>query len=1622
MIIFKNYLSRLPCKLNYLIDVSDYIGHKNRFKMVKNTVVEKLANSKSVAKNKDLQEFVRIFYANCDQVELAELNARELVKQAESVFEFIKKREPNKPKIEISNPKDQEKRPRSHLLVLNDDKPFLVDSVNAELSSYGLKIHQIYHPVYNVRRDKNGKFLSFSDKGSPESLIFVEITYVHPEKSAPALVKNMEDALHGLYLAVEDWREMVVKVKQIAASLKYAKSKAPNDEILESEDFVGWLADNHFTFLSYVEYETNADGESEIVKNSKLGIARAVESSDLVCPKAVKHLATSKQLLEITKSDQKAIVHRNVYMDQIGIKKFNSEGEVIGQAWVAGLFASSAYYQSTDLIPFIRRKVEHILNGSGLPQDSHMSKIAKFILDSYPRDEIFQSSLENLLQNVLAIVDLIKRPRVGTFLRRDKFERFMTCLIYVPKEKFDTTLRYRLQNIIETSLDGKVTEYYTQISDSPLSRLYLTIVPNKKSGFPNFDEAALKTKIVEAANIWADSLQGSLFGEFGEVAGEALYAKYENAFSKPYQAIYKANNAVHDIKKLEECLKSKRLEVEIYKTKGENSELKLKLFNPLEQKTLSEILPVLENAGLRVIEEKPFTLQAAGVDHPLYLREFEVEASNDQEIDIAAVKEVFEEALERILNGEIENDSLNRLSLFENLQWRDVALLRAYTKYLKQVNTATNLEIARDALANYSDLAAGLVSLFYAYFDTDTKKRDAMCAEKIEKDLVHGLRKVENLNEDLIIRRLLELMQASLRTNFFQPDADGYYKSYISFKIRSSEVSFMPKPVPFAEIFVYSPETEGVHLRGEAVARGGLRWSDRGEDFRTEVLGLMKAQMVKNAVIVPSGSKGGFYCKKPLPADREARQNAGIASYKTFLYGLLDITDNLVNGKVVPPVSVVRRDSDDPYLVVAADKGTATFSDIANGISQEYGFWLDDAFASGGSAGYDHKAMAITARGAWVSVERHFRELGMDTRKEDFTVAGIGDMAGDVFGNGMLLSEHIKLVAAFNHMHIFIDPNPNPKTSFEERKRMFALPRSSWEDYNEAYIAKGGGIFSRAAKTISLNKEICEVLGISTKTKELSPNALIKAILLAPVDLLWNGGIGTYVKARVESDSMVGDKANDALRVNGGELRCRVIGEGGNLGLTQLGRIEFAHNGGKINTDAIDNSAGVDCSDHEVNIKIAFAKAIEDKKLNLKDRNKLLEEMTEDVAKLVLRDNYLQTQAISIAQQQSAELIEAQHSIIKKLEKEGKLNREIEFLPTDDEFDERKARKQGLMRPKLAVLLSYAKIDLYQKILSSHLPDEEYYSQDLLLYFPEKMQTKFKKYIETHQLRREIIATFVTNSLINRTNSTFVHSINKETGMEACDIARAYTVARDAFGLRDLWKEIEALDGKIEFEVQARMLISISAFIESMTLWYLRNLPQPLKVDEAIAIFAADIAEFKKSLSSVVGKNIQEKIAERVKSYTDTGVPEELATNISNLNVMASACDVALVAKQGKMPLKTVAKVYFEIGQSLSLGWLRDETSELKADNYWERLALKNVITALYEQQRRIASHVIKTACKAEKGEIKCDDAVTAWHEQNAKEIERHIRMIEELHTGKDLTISMLVSAVRRTESLNQSE
>ncbi|MGH6890790.1 MAG: NAD-glutamate dehydrogenase, partial [Dongiaceae bacterium] len=1150
---------------------------------------------------------------------------------------------------------------------------------------------------------------------------------------------------------------------------------------------------------------------------------------------------------------------------------------------------------------------------------------------------------------------LQERQRIALFVRRDPYERFVTCLIFLPKDTMNTQLRHRMQEVVCQAFNGTLSAYYVHLGDGALARLQL-IVSTAPGALPTVDLKDLEAKLADVARSWADRLRDALVEVKGEAVGTDLLRRYRDAFPAGYDDHFNAHAAVHDIDRIEEAKTQAIPAINLYRPiEAASNELRLKLYQVKDKIALSTVLPSLENFGLKVISEIPFEVLPAGEDKPVWIHDFTMVTADGADVDVPQIRDKFHEAYARIWAGEAEDDGFNRLVVTAGIGWRNIALLRAYCKYLRQAGIAFSQFYMEQTLNANAVIARDIVHLFYAMFDPGFVGDRIDGPHSIVERILKALDGVANLDEDRILRRFLNAVQSTLRTNFFQRDAQGRDKEYISFKLDSHKIEELPLPRPLVEVFVYSPRAEAIHLRGGKVARGGIRWSDRREDFRTEVLGLMKAQMVKNAVIVPVGSKGGFVVKRPpQTTDREAVMAEVVHCYKTLMRGLLDITDNAVGGKVMPPKDVVRRDKDDPYLVVAADKGTATFSDIANGVSRDYGFWLDDAFASGGSAGYDHKKMGITARGAWECVKRHFRELGTDIQSTDFTCVGVGDMSGDVFGNGMLLSPHTKLVAAFNHMHILIDPNPDPKASHAERLRLFNLPRSTWSDYDRALLSKGGGIYERKAKSITPSPEARALFKI--QNEHVAPAEFIKVLLKARVDLLFFGGIGTYVRASGETNAEVGDRANDALRIRAARVRAKVVGEGANLGVTQRGRVEAALAGIRLNTDAVDNSAGVDTSDHEVNIKILLNEAVQAGDLTMKQRDKLLAKMTDDVAQLVLRDNYRQSEALSIAEAQSFTLLDQQNRFMRALERGGRLDRIIEFLPDDEAVRQRLKQRVGLTRPEMAVLLAYAKNSIYDELLPSDLPDDPQLEDDLDRYFPAALKQSYQEQIRGHRLRREIIATVVTNSLINRMGATFIHIMKERTGQSAAAIARAYAITRGAYRLRELWAGIQELDNKIRASLQIEMLIDLDRLAEQATQWFLRNGQHPLDIAANVASTSPSLIALENALMKILADDDRTLVEKRLAGLTEHGVPQALAQRVAQAPVLISSLDIVRIAADLKIKVEDAGRTYYAVGDAFHLDWLRAGARALIGDSHWDRLAVFAIIEDFYGHQRDLTT------------------------------------------------------------------
>ena len=1573
-----------------------------------------------------VERLVRQIYAGVAPEDLVGHSAENLYGAALGLWRFASKRRPRTAKIRVYNPNFEEHGWQStHTIVeiVNDDMPFLVDSVTADLNRHDLTVHLLIHPILGVRRDSAGRLIDVLDSEETaedrlgESILHIEVSQQAGQERLDAIRDSLARVLTSVRAAVEDWRAMMAKLDEIIGELESAPPKLPDDHIPENVAFLQWMRADNFTFLGFREYRLEHKGSKDylrLIEDSGLGLLREISPqsrarSEQPLSAHASRFGRRRELLIITKTNTRSTVHRPVYMDYIGIRRFDAKGRVVGERRFIGLFTSAAYNRNAAEIPLLRRKVAQAMARSHFPPGSHNAKALLNILETYPRDELFQIGIDDLLEFAHGILHLEERQRIRLFVRRDDYARFFSCLVYVPRERYNTGLREHMASILVEALGGASVEFTAQVSEAVMARLHF-IVHVPSGVLPEVDVEDIEQRLVGASRLWRDDLRDACIERWGEARGMALFHRYHHAFPAAYHEDFGAQMAASDIAKIEDLAAGAPLGMNLYnRIDAPEGLLHFKVYHPGVPVPLSDILPMLEHMGLKVIEENPYRIAPEGTDHAAYwIHDFSMTSRDHAEIEVTRARARFQDAFARIWAGEVENDGFNALVLGAGLEWREVIILRAYCKYLRQTGVTFSQHYMEATLGRNGHLAHLLVDLFRARLDPAESAREKKI-KAIEGRIAEGLDAVANLDEDRIIRRFRNLVRATLRTNYYQTGADGKAKPALAVKLDSHQVDELPAPRPWVEVFVYSPHTEAIHLRGGKVARGGIRWSDRLEDFRTEVLGLMKAQTVKNAVIVPVGAKGGFVVKRP-PAEREALAAEVVACYRTLISGLLDITDNLVGGKVVPPAQVVRHDADDPYLVVAADKGTATFSDIANAISAEYGFWLGDAFASGGSTGYDHKKMAITARGAWESVKRHFREIGLDTQATDFTVVGIGDMSGDVFGNGMLMSPHIRLIGAFNHLHVFFDPDPDAARSFRERQRLFALPRSSWSDYDAKLIAKGGGVFDRKAKAIAVTPQMKKTLGL--RADRVTPNELIRALLKAPVDLLWNGGIGTYVKAHDESNAEVGDRANDGVRIDATALRCKVVGEGGNLGFTQRGRVACALAGIRLNTDAIDNSAGVDCSDHEVNIKILLDSVVGAGDMTIKQRNALLAEMTDEVARLVLLDNYRQTQAISVDTAQAPALLGAQAHLIRTLEWAGKLDRAIEGLPDDETLGERQKAGIGLTRPEDAVLLAYAKMALYDELLDSALPEDPQLERDLMRYFPTTLQKRCKTAIRGHRLRREIIATSVTNSMVNRVGPTFVNQILEETAFAASEIARAYTVTRDAFDLRAVWSSIEALDNRVPTAVQIDMLIEAGRLVSRCTLWLLRNQPRPLDISAAISRFTPGIQALAARLDESLSHHHRTALEHRAKRFTGRGVPEEAARRLASLDPLASALDIVQAAERCDLEVAEVGRVYFQVGERLGLDWLRASADRVTAESYWQRQALSALVDDLYGQQRAITAAVLDTA----RGAV--DGAVERWIGAHDAMVARNQQLIDDLRKADGIDLAMLTVADRQVRTL----
>jgi glutamate dehydrogenase len=1490
-----------------------------------------------------------------------------------------------RPRIEVAPLEGEPGQRRTCIAIINDDMPFLVDSVSATLTQRGIAIHRLLHPILDVERDKAGRLKtvapsSRADGATRESLIYIEADRVGA-RGRIVLAEELERVLAEVRAAVEDWRPMLAMLTEAGVELGQAAIPVPADEIVEAKTFLDWLANDHFTLLGACAYDFGralADSRVQPKAGQGLGLLRDPAfpllrgaSGYEILPAALRpHMARPAPLL-VTKANAMASVHRHAHYDVVSVKRYDARGRVVGERRFIGLLTSSALAASPKSIPIVRRKVGQVELALGFDPRSHTGKALAHVIETFPREDLFLVDADRLAQMALGMLSLLDRPRPKLFARVDPFGRYVSVIVYVPRDVYNQGVRQRIGAMLEDAFQARLARYDVELRAEGLARVhyYLATTPGE---MPPLDEAALDARLTNLVRGWEEALEAVLSERAGATRAARLSLSHGKSFSASYREQFDAAAAAEDIIRLTQLETPADRAVHVYRRADDApNRLRIKIYRLADIIPLSDVVPALENFGFRVIEEYPFDLAGGRLG---WIHDFLVESARGEALDMAFMKAGAEPALREVLTGVHENDAFNALVISAGLPIGEIQWLRAYFRYLRQTVLSYGQQTVVDALRAHGSLAKALISLFRARFDPAVKARDKAITAALDA-IETGLGDVAAIDEDRILRLYRDVIAATLRTNAFVaggPEA-------LAFKIDSHAVPGLPAPVPYREIWVYSARVEGIHLRGGRIARGGLRWSDRRDDFRTEVLGLVKAQMVKNAVIVPTGSKGGFYPKQLPPAsDREAWLGEGQEAYRIYIRALLSLTDNIVGADTVPPVDVVCHDHADPYLVVAADKGTATFSDIANAISVDKRFWLGDAFASGGANGYDHKAMGITARGAWISVQRHFRELGVDVQNDVIRVIGVGDMSGDVFGNGMLLSKTLKLVAAFDHRHIFLDPDPDPARSWKERERMFKLPRSSWDDYDRKLISKGGGVFPRSQKAIVLSAEVQAMLGVEAKS--LSPAELMHAILKCSADLCWFGGIGTYVKAASESNADVGDRANDAIRVDAEQLRVRAIGEGANLGITQLGRIAFARAGGRINTDFIDNSAGVDCSDNEVNIKIALAPAVATGKMDEAARNRLLESMTDDVAAIVLRDNVMQTQAISVAELGGAAALPAYQRVIQLLEASGRLDRNVENLPPDDQLAQRALAGHGLERPELAVLLAYAKMTLYDAIVASALPDDPLLEEDLEMAFPPAVLKAYKAGVSGHRLRRELIATKLANQIVNRGGITLAFELAEEVGVSLAHVAASFVMVRELFGLRALWRTIDAarVDARTHIVLHANSIRGLRAQMSDA----LRASAAGDMPSACVAAWKPGVQRLSKQLDKILRPEPRAQLERVRQQLLRDGAPAEIAEQLVSVEGLDGSIGTAKLAAAIDVSERAIADAYTLVGEALGIDWAKGVAGQLNPSDPWERL----LVAGLLRDFEQLRIDLIKRKTGKGGDPVK---AVQAWIAANPDTVQR---------------------------------
>jgi glutamate dehydrogenase len=1566
----------------------------------------------------ECEEFVRQFYHWVPLEDLSGRTIHDLCGAAMASWEFARYRTSRTANVRAYNPTAREHGWQSMstvVEVVTDDMPFLVDSVGMELSRLGYGIRLSIVPVLGVLRDVDGRLARVfpPSAGIGNALTETVMQFEIDRETDPALLESLvgdvRRVLSDVRAAAEDEQIMRDRMHKIAAELASAPTRLEPGEAKEVSAFLKWAVEGKFILLGYREYDLVSEaGEDSLraIDGTALGILRhssAVGSASFAkLPREVRALARSPHALVLTKANSRSTVHRPLYLDYIGVKRF-ARGEVCGERRFLGMYTAAAEETNPRQIPILRGKVEAVACRARFPSRGHQARELAKTLHGYPRDELFQITEDELFTISMGIVALAERQRVRLFVRGDLYKRFVSCLVFLPRDRYNTENRERIASVLRDAFVASDTDWAVHLSDSKLARLHFIV--RTRVATADVDVDAVERRIADVTRPWTGHLADALREVYGEEHGNALFHRYGSAFPVAYRADWGARAAVLDVDRAETVVAGKRLVINVYQSDdADRTSLRCKLLSPGERIALSDVVPVLENMGLRVADERPYELKPEGLGS-MWIYDIGVVCDFDVDLRIEATRTAFQDAFTQVWMGDLENDRLGALVLRAGLTGNEVAVLRALVKYLRQAGATFSDRYLQQALTGNPAVARLLVELFGARLDPE--RSDGATAERLGVEIERAIDDIATADRARILRDCLAVVRATVRTNYFQRSPYGHPRAQLALKLDPSQVPFLPAPRPRFETFIYSPRMEGVHIRSGRVARGGVRLSHRREDFRTEALELLRQETVRNAVIVPVGAKGGFVTKQPPSTggpDALLEEVAGC--YRLFLSGLLDVTDNIVAGKVVAPPGVIRHDEDDAYLVVAPDEETTALSDLANRVAADHGFWLGDSFAAGGSHDNGHGGLGIAARGTWESVRRHFRRLGIAVDSDDFTAVGIGDVAGDAFGNGMLLSPHIKLVAAFNADHVFLDPDPDPQASFAERRRLFALPAASWRDYDRAAISEGGGVFPRSSGMLRLSAQVREVLDVPEEA--LTPDALIRAVLRAPVDLLWNGGVGAFVKARSESHAEVGDKANDAVRIDGIELRCRVVGEASSGGFTQKGRIEYALSGGQINTDAIDTGAEVNCSDGELNLRILLDAAVADREITPSQRDRLLADLEDALAQRVLNETYVQALALSLEHRQASDLLGLHARLIDDLEQRGLLDRELEQLPSDERIRELETANDGLTAPELAVLLAYAKVTLSHDLLASDVAEDEYLRDQLAESLPPSLRERFRPHMRNHRLRREIVTTDLVNSIVDRQGTTFVSRLAEETGAEAGHVARAYAVAVAVFGMRGFWDEVEALDDRVDDDTQFKLLLEGRRLVTRASRWLVGNRHPPLDIAGAVADYAPGAASLREALPELLSGLDRDGWAARVRQFAGSCVPSVLASWGAAMDALFFTFDIVDSVRGTDQPVRIGGAIHFGLERRLELGWLRDRILGLPRATIWETLARAALRDDLYKTHRAITGAILKgTSTEAD-----IDEAIDAWVRARGPSVERYMSRLRDVRTAPGNEFATLLVAV----------